>query len=268
MDDFDDFDVFEYITPVKNIFIEEDEFYDITHNELLKIKQIMDKGNYNDDYGTTFSIIINDRYIVIHDPIITDNKLTLILFYHGLGDHAWDMALNKTNWRKIASREKFIIVFVSGTNCGAIYDKRCGFNIKNYDAELKHMEDILKKINNLYSIDNVHYIGFSNGGIFSSIVAQKYGNKIFSSIINLMGGFGHKNSEVLDMQIYNPLPILFISGTNDEYLDSCIYAHEFFKINKYNATIKILPNRDHTYPIDEEENIWMYIKNINLKSKW
>lgn len=255
-------DVFDYMTPVPNIFVEEEEFYDLSHKELLELNKIVDQGTYFDDNGTTFSVNINDRYVVVHAPNDLPSKFSLVLFYHGLGDYAWDMAINKTNWRQLANQNKFIIVFVSGTNCGATHDRRCGFNIKNPDNELIHMEKVLEEMHKLYNINKTYYIGFSNGAIFSSIVAQKYGNKLFTAMVNIMGGFGHNCLEVSDMNISNPLPILFITGTLDEYKDSCIYAHNFFESKKYNSMLKILPNHDHTYPVGEEGNIWLFLNNM------
>ena len=56
----------------------------------------------------------------------------------------------------------------------------------------------------------MYYVGYSNGAIFSSHVAQKFGNVLFKGICNMMVGFGKYNKEV---EIYkdklNPVSMLF-----------------------------------------------------------
>ena len=74
-----------------------------------------------------------------------------------------------------------------------------------------------------------------------------------------MGGFGIQHINELDYKITNPLPILYITGTQDIYKPSCEYAQYFFKKRGYKTSIKILQYVDHTYPVSEEAFILEYL---------
>jgi predicted esterase len=152
-----------------------------------------------------------------------------------------------------------------------LHDIRAGFNVESPDGDLNYMIrmlDILRRSGRArrpkdksYSIDNnkIYYIGYSNGAIFSSIVAQKYGNLYFKAMVNIMGRFGENASEVTDLNIVNPLPILFITGSNDPYKIGCEYAFNFFKNRGYNVNINISEDTDHTYPISHEKLMISYL---------
>lgn len=255
------FDEMDYMSAAPNSFVEDEIFYDLSNKELVSLRKIIDRNFYQDSYGKTFSVNVCDRYAVVHIPNNLIEPMPLLLFYHGLGDHPWHMAINGTNWRVLADKYKFILVFAAGTNCGAVHDRRCGFNIKNPKTDFCYTKQLLDIIKKMYNIDNtkIYTVGYSNGAIFSSILAQKYGSKLFKSMVNIMGGFGYEHSEVSDIGIVNPLPILFVTGTDDPYSDGCTYAHDFFLTKDYDSSVKILPDHDHTYPIDEETHIWAYL---------
>jgi len=243
-----EFDVFEFISSMEPICEYDDIVYDLSNEELIQLNENIKDNIFQDENGTTTNIPINDRTMILHVPNNLPEKYNLVLFFHGLGDHPWDMALNQTKWRELSNKYKFIIALACGTNCGEYHDRRCGFNVKNPEHDLKYMNDMIKIIWNDHNINDIYYVGFSNGGIFSSIVAQKYGGKIFKKIINIMGGFGKNNLEVCDMKEYNPCSMLFVTGTKDDYMTSCEFACDFFKNKGYDVNIKILQDVGHVYP--------------------
>ena len=104
-------------------------------------------------------------------------KYPVVIFFHGLGDHPWNMALYGTNRRLLSNKYKFIVAFGWGTNCDSISDHRCGFNIKNPQKDFEYLENMVEFLlqNNYTDKQKFYFVGFSNGDIFSSLVAQKYG---------------------------------------------------------------------------------------------
>jgi predicted esterase len=201
--------------------------------------------------------------MIIHLPINfnPERKYKLLLFFHGLGDHPWSVAINETNWRKLSNEYQFIIAYAAGTSCNLVWDRRCGFDIKYPNDDLHYMEKMIRTATTTYNIEEngIFYIGFSNGAILSSIVAQKYGGGVFNAMVNIMGGFGHQFILDLDLHVINPVPILFITGTHDDYKSSCEYAFYFFKNRGYDVKMKTLDNISHIYPISEEEHILSFL---------
>lgn len=260
------FDIWDFIThqSLKKKYENYDATYDLSFDELQLITNISNNGTYEYNNGKIFTVEANARQMIIHLPhsvVQGANKYPLLIFFHGLGDHPWDCALHKTNWRELSNKHQFILGFGWGTNCGCTFDPRCGFNIKDPVEDLKYLNNMIKLIITKYNVDKekIYFVGFSNGGIFSSIVAQIYGNQLFAGIVNIMGGFGQNCAEVKQLSIFNPLPVLIITGTNDDYLTSCEYAHEYFKLHGYDSKITVLHDFGHTYPINEEENIWNFL---------
>ena len=256
----EDFDVFDLMTNKKN-FVTNEIIYDMTFAELTEITKVAEKGIYEDEFGKTFSIELDDRYMIMHTPrdFKPEKKYKLLIFFHGLGDHPWSVGISETNWRKLSNIYQFIIAYAAGTACNLVYDRRCGFDIKYPNDDLHYMEKIIKTVTERYHVDGIFYIGFSNGAILSSIVAQKYGGSVFEKMVNIMGGFGHQFVLDLDFHITNPLPILFITGTHDDYKSSCEYAFYFFKNRGYDVKMKTLDGVSHVYPIWLEEYILSFL---------
>jgi predicted esterase len=123
------------------------------------------------------------------------------------------------------------------------------------------MEQTIRMMHDRYNINlnKVYCIGFSNGGIFSSLVAQKYGNRLFAGIANIMGGFGKHHTEVELYFGVNPCRILFLTGTKDDYKTSCEVAYDYFVSIGYDCQLKVICDVGHQYIIDEEETIWDFL---------
>ena len=154
MENSDIFDAFDMITNKSNFIISEI-IYEMSFEELQEITKIAQKGLYRDQFGETFSIEMNDRYIILHLPnnYVSTKKYKLLLFFHGLGDHPWSVAIKETRWRKLSNEYQFIITFAAGTSCDLIYDRRCEFDIKYPENDLHYMENmihILTADKNLY----------------------------------------------------------------------------------------------------------------------
>jgi predicted esterase len=248
-------DVFDFIT-IDNLV--QNPFHNATY--LLPLDQLIELNkikSHNDTYSKISIINMGDRSFILSIPNLITSQMPLLIYFHGLGEHAMDSALNTTNWRKY----NCIVAYGIGTSCGSNSDLRAGFNVKNPIDDIQYTLDIIKTVNNLYNINQtkIYFIGFSNGAIFSSIIAQKIGNTIFNKIVNIMGGFGKNAFEIKLYNEYHPLPILFITGTNDDYKESCEYAYNYFKTHHYDTEIKILNNIGHEYPINEEPFIWLFL---------
>lgn len=248
-------DIFDFLTiddPIKNPF--HDSTYVLHYEELVKLNKIK---SYNDEYSKINIINMNVRSFILSVPNLITQSMPLLIYFHGLGEHAMDSAINTTNWKKY----NCIIAYGIGTSCGSNSDFRAGFNINNPDEDIQYTLDIIETVCNMYNIDQskIFFVGFSNGAIFSSVIAQKIGSKKFNKIVNIMGGFGKYTLEVPLYNECHSLPILFITGTDDDYKTSCEYAYQYFKLCNYSTTIKILNNIGHKYPITEEPFIWSFL---------
>ena len=234
-----------------------------------EILEIVKKKSYEDELGRAYTVELKgDRMCVVHEPSSIDKSLDkvypCVFFFHGLGNWAWTCALKKTIWREVSTKNKFYVVFAQGTDCGSLIDKSNGFNVKYPEEDFEYLKGLISYIKNNYQIDSnrLYYAGYSNGAIFSSLVAQEFGSDIFAAISNSMGGFGKESKEVKQYKIFKPLPIYIITGDNDDYKESCVFTKEFFEKNGFIVKIDIIPNKSHSYPKGKEKEIWDFFNNF------
>lgn len=248
--------------------------YLVEQPELPQIYRQIDKcGLYEDDLGKIFKIKLfnSDRYFLLNLPKLTEKEAYPVLFcYHGLSEWAWTFALESTEWRTVSFINKFVIVFAQGTNCGSLVDNSNGFCIWNPEEEFKYFEEILNRLKVeefkfSVDLDKIYYFGFSNGGIFSSVLLQKYGGNIFAGVCNCMGGFGKQSKEVkiLPNKEIKPVRVLIITSEFDDYKGSCIFAKEYFEKLNFPVEFKLIPKLSHDYPVGMEQEIWSFFRKMD-----
>lgn len=237
------------------------------------------KHYYSNQYGNIHAVdAFNQRFFLVHEPSGYLNKtcsdLPLLIFYHGLNMSAWHSALVETDWLKLSAKYGFLVVFGQGQGVfyedGPIRDKhgQVSFGDLYWEVEdssddffyLDYLLEYMKtKYANTLNKDRIYFMGYSNGGLFSSNVSVHFGGKVFAAICNHCGGFGgqYDESKLLSPEtIKYPLPIYILTGTNDPYKDSCLRAKELHEKSGCQVKTDILENRGHTYYRDMEEYIW------------
>ncbi|AJF96962.1 alpha/beta hydrolase [Pandoravirus inopinatum] len=242
--------------------------YCTSYETLASLRPVCMAGTYEDQYGRTdMERLENDRIVLVHAPRslleATKTKVPLVLFFHGLGSHPWKTALYGTGWRRLAHQHGFIVAFAVGTDCGAQHDRRCGFRIRDPTLDMAYARNIVDHVCRTRNVDEsrIYCVGHSNGAIFSSILAERLGGDVFAAMVNVMGGFGKEAAEVAPRRADKPVPLLFVTGTKDDYKQGCECAHRFFSANGYPSSIKVLDGVAHVYPAgDEEQKMWSFLE--------
>ncbi|CAF3248189.1 unnamed protein product [Rotaria socialis] len=253
------------------------------------ISQQMTKEYYT-ELGRTFQVdLSNQRFFVVHEPCIDKMEkkpMALLIFYHGLNSCAWYCALVRTGWLQLSMKYSFLVVFGQGQGTfnehGPQRNKygHLGFGDLYWEIEqpkddIDYLDYLLNYMKNKYSdqldINRIYFMGYSNGGLFSSNVAVHYGGETFAALCNHCGGFGGQYNEDKMLQprnIITPLPIYILTGSKDAYKESCLTAKSLFETAHCPVTIDILENRGHFYYSDKEEFIWteFFLKNERSES--
>lgn len=284
----------DYFTPVSFVTAgsrdESDEYgncrllRDDCHDEKLNqakwawsISQDINK-EYSSEFGHTFQVDLErHRFFVVHEPkrqLNQTKSIPLLVFYHGLNSSAWYSALVRTGWLQLSAKYHFLVVFGQGQ--GTFYDngpQRNKFGqvsfgdlyweIEQPKDDFDYLDSLLSymkiKYAHVLDTDRIYFMGYSNGAMFSSNVAVHYGGQTFAAICNHCGGFGGQYNEEKILQprnITSPLPIYILTGTDDDYKESCLKAKELFEAAHCSVTIAILENRGHSYYKDKEEFLW------------
>jgi predicted esterase len=241
--------------------------YCISYETLVSLRPHCVSGVHDDQYGRTITEHLDDdRIMLVHTPhrlmSPESTSVPLVLFFHGLGSHPWKVALHGTGWRRMAHQYGSIVAFAVGTDCGSRSDKRCGFRVRESEPDIVYVRAMIDRVREIRSVDatRIYAVGHSNGAIFSSVLAQQLGSSLFAAMVNVMGGFGKEGQEVLPKAADKPLPLLFITGTDDAYKKGCECAHHFFASHGYASSIKILDGVGHKYPQgNEEEHMWSFL---------
>jgi predicted esterase len=207
--------------------------------------------------------ILKNRYYLHTIPNYT-NKNDLILFYHGSRDIAWTQALEYTNLVNKAKENNYIVVYgqSSGIINKPIIHKYYGYasfgelyweirdNNEQFEEDLLYTELIIDMMKRKCDINNIYFIGHSNGGVFALLLAL-YMPNTFTKIVSHMGGIGYDPYFYLNFNILKDTdrktPILFYTGENDIHRKPCEAAYEIFTGENFAADIYIEPNISHLY---------------------
>ncbi|AVK76606.1 Carboxylic ester hydrolase [Pandoravirus neocaledonia] len=241
--------------------------YCVSYETLASLRPQCVSGVHDDQYGLTITEHLGeDRIALVHTPhrllAAESVPVPLVLFFHGLGSHPWKVALTGTDWRRMAHEHGFVVAFAVGTDCGSQSDKRCGFRVRNSEPDVAYVRAAIDRVRKIRSVDatRIYGVGHSNGAIFSSVLAQRLGGSVFAAMVNVMGGFGKHGQEVEREATSDPLPLFFVTGTDDAYKEGCECAHRFFAAHGYASSIRVLDGVGHKYPRgDEEERMWSFL---------
>ena len=236
------------------------------------------KKEYSSEFGRTFQVDADkQRFFVVHEPFINERKqksMPLLIFYHGLNSSAWYCALVKTTWLQLSVKYNFLVVFGQGQGTfyedGPLRDQYghlsfgdLYWEIEEPKDDFDYLDSLLNYMKNTYDdlldTNRIYFMGYSNGALFSSNVAVRYGGSTFAALCNHCGGFGgHYNEEKMlqPRDIITPLPIYILTGADDAYKESCLKANNLFELTRCPVIIDIMENRGHFYYQDKEEFIW------------
>lgn len=213
--------------------------------------------------------LFNDRYYLHTIPENKDNSYNLIVFYHGSRDIAWAQVLEYTELHK---NNKYIVAFgqASGEISKPVIDPDYGYaSFGEIFWEIRHghqqfTEDILYTralvgdMKEQYNINNVYFIGHSNGGVFALLLAL-YTPNLFNKIVSHMGGIGYDPDVYFNFDILrnsdNKTKILLYTGENDLHKIACESAYNIFKQKEFPVDIFIEKDIGHEYLPNCEEYI-------------
>jgi predicted esterase len=225
--------------------------------------------------GIIKETILNDRYYL---HTIPDNKEQhdLILFYHGSRDIAWTQVLEYTNLK----HTKYIIAFgqASGTIHKPEIHPHYGYasfgeifweindSEQQFDEDLLYTKAIVNDMKDQYNINNVYFIGHSNGGVFALLLAL-YTPNMFKGIVSHAGGIGYDPRFYLDFKLLkstdNKTPLLFYTGENDLHRFPCEAAHNIF-LGKHFPIVDIFIEKDmkHEYKSSCESYMLNWLESL------
>ena len=135
-------------------------------------KKIYDMDFHENKFGSAIKVTINNRYMIVYKSMSLNlDKYPCLIYFHGLGQSAWEAVFDDTNWKLLSNKNNFIVVYAMGTACGSNIDKRNGFNIKNPKEEYVYVKDMIKELINNFDVDpsKIYLVGFSNGSMMVTI---------------------------------------------------------------------------------------------------
>lgn len=218
--------------------------------------------------------LFGDRYYLHNMPKNCNDSHDLIVFYHGSRDIAWTQTLEYTNF---INNKNYLVAF--GQASGIINKPEihpefgyASFGEIFWEIRYGHQqltEDILytralvADMKEQYHINNIYFIGHSNGGVFALLLAI-YTPNLFQTIVSHMGGIGYDPDLFLDFNSMKNneqrTPILFYTGENDLHKIPCQSAYKIFKEQKFPVDIFIEKNIGHEYLSNCEEYLLNWCK--------
>ena len=235
------------------------------------------KKDYSSAAGRTYQVDLpNERFFVVHDPLVKEQSLPLLIFCHGLNSSAWYCALVQTGWLELSVKYKFLVAFGQGQGTfyphGPLRDKDGGlgfgdlyWEIEEPKGDFDYLDSVLSYMKEQFAdrLDptRIYFMGYSNGALFSSNVAVHYGHRVFAALCNHCGGFGGQYNEekmLSPLTIDAPLPIYILTGVDDAYYDSCLKAKELFQAARCPVQIDVREGRGHSYYKEREEYLWTH----------
>jgi pimeloyl-ACP methyl ester carboxylesterase len=239
------------------------------YNDIYQLQQT--HTDVETQYGTLKYLSLGTRYGYYFKP--HDKCTNLLLFYHGSRDCALNQALIETTLLKYATEYNMIVFFgqadgvleqptihpiYKDINFGHLY-----WSIKESQNMIKDIE-YTKRVIEYFKLPNVYYIGHSNGGVFSSLLAV-YLPTTFRAIVNHKGGLGYDTGFYIDFDQLNDdrkTPILFFTSENDIYRSVSQHGYELFKNMDFPCELIVMPDDGHVYNSEYEKFIldWVFKK--------
>ncbi len=169
--------------------------------------------------GTYGDTIIHDgleRSYMVHVPEVANSgaDLPLLLNLHGFTGTS-SSQMNYADFRPIAEREGFILVYPQGTLLGDDTHWNVGSWTRESTADdIGFLTALIDIIIEDFNIDEsrVYSIGHSNGGYMSFQLACQIGDKI-TAVASISGTMTPENFNVCEPT--HPTPVLQVHGTSD-----------------------------------------------------
>lgn len=106
------------------------------------------------------------------------------------------------------------------------------------------------------AIDDVHLLGFSNGGVFACLMAIHLRDKL-KSVVSFAGGIGHDAHAVFDPrdapENSQPIRLILITGEKDSHYLPTIAAKNIFEDFDYKPELYVIDGLAHKYRKSEEK---------------
>ena len=161
-----------------------------------------------------------ERVYYIKTPIqaTANQSLPLLISMHGFGGNALSH-INYTNFKNIADREGFYLIYPQGSNLPSILGGSTHWNVggwtsKSTTDDLGFLNKVLELANNSHNYDKerVYATGMSNGGYMSYSLACNLSDKI-AAIASVTGSM--TDDVYNDCEPSRPIPVLQIHGLRD-----------------------------------------------------
>lgn len=157
---------------------------------------------------------IREYYLHLPEGFSLNNSYPLMLVFHG-SDGNRNGIMVKTNFKEIADREKFIIVYPE--SLGNIFTKRWNF-FGGESGDVNFIKNLINEISRLYPINTkrIYAVGMSNGGSFAQAVG---------CLVPEIDGIAAVSGSIAGSNLANycerTTPISFVGfyGTSDKELD-------------------------------------------------
>ena len=166
----------------------------------------------------TWDNITRTYYIKIPTQANENNSLPLLISMHGYGGNALSH-INYTNFKNIADREGFYLIYPQGANLpsylgGSTHWNVGGFTSKSTIDDLGFINQIIENVSLNYNLNQnrIYATGMSNGGYMSYALACNMSNKI-AAIASVTGSM--TNDTYNECATTRPVPVLQIHGLRD-----------------------------------------------------
>jgi len=177
------------------------------------------------DYAETikrcsFNWDATQRVYYIKTPLqaTANESLPLLISMHGFGGNALSH-INYTNFKNIADREGFYLIYPQGSKLPSILGGSTHWNVggwtsKSTTDDLGFLNKVLELASNSHNYDKerVYATGMSNGGYMSYSLACNLSDKI-AAIASVTGSM--TNDVYNDCEPSRPIPVLQIHGLRD-----------------------------------------------------
>ena len=166
----------------------------------------------------TWDNITRTYYIKIPTQANENNSLPLLISMHGYGGNALSH-INYTNFKNIADREGFYLIYPQGANLpsylgGSTHWNVGGFTSKSTIDDLGFINQIIENVSLNYNLNQnrIYATGMSNGGYMSYALACNMSDKI-AAIASVTGSM--TNDTYNECATTRPVPVLQIHGLRD-----------------------------------------------------